>query len=154
MTITASAPTWVAPKLGRRVQGGVVIAILVASVVLTAALVATPAPAGSSTGMVAESANRPFPSGTRVSIEGGDAFSTFELADRLKAFGAELRAIEPAASSTDVESETTILYYERSEQETANRVRAMLGRGTLRRQARFLPGVDVTIVLGKDLSHL
>jgi hypothetical protein len=46
-----------------------------------------------------------------------------------------------------------IEYYERSKLATAERIRAVLGEGTLRRRQVFEPGVDVTIVLGKDLAE-
>lgn len=140
-------------KLGRRLQGGAVIVGLVASVMVTAVLVATPGPLPRVTTAASAEASIRLP-GTRVAIEGGNPFSTYELADRLAASGARIGPVAPSTGTAVPDDETLILYYERTQLETATRVRAMLGQGTLRRRQVFQPDVDVTIVLGKDLSHL
>lgn len=141
-----------APRLWRRLQGAAVIASLFASVLVTALLVATPGPLPQVTPAGAEVAPR-LP-GTRVAIEGGNPFSTYELADRLAASGARIGSVAPSSGSPTAGDETMIVYYDRTQLETATRVRAMLGHGTLRRRQVFQPEVDVTIVLGKDLSRL
>ncbi len=141
------------PRRVRRLQGGAVIAGLVASVVATSVLVASPGPLPRVTSPASAEAPVRLP-GTRVAIEGGNPFTTYELADRLAASGARIGPVAPSTGTAIPDDETVILYYERTQMETATRVRAMLGQGTLRRRQVFRPGVDVTIVLGKDLSHL
>ena len=145
--------TTTAPTLGRRLQGGAVIGSLVASVVVTAVLVARPGPLPRVATPAGAEATMRLP-GTRVAIEGGNPFSTYELADRLAASGARIGSIEPARGTLAPDDETVIFYYDRTQLETATRVRAMLGQGTLRRRQVFQPDVDVTIVLGKDQSRL
>ena len=135
-----------------RAQGALVIAALLAAVAVTVVLVATPVssrPAGGST-----SAAVGLPSGTEVEIRGGDPFLAYGLADRLWGAGASVGAVLPAAEGNPVEASTLIVYYDRAQLATAERVRSLLGRGTLRHKLVFEPGVDVTIVLGKDLSRL
>lgn len=142
-----------APRLGRRLQGAAVIVALVASVVGTALLVSTPGPRSRATSVAKADVAPPLP-GTRVAIEGGNPFSTYELADRLAASGARIGSVAPATGGPTPSDETVIFYYERAQLETATRVRAMLGEGTLRRRQVFRPDVDVTIVLGEDRSRL
>ena len=135
-----------------RAQGALAIASLVAAVVVTVVLVATPVssrPASSADAAVAT-----LPEGIEVDIRGGDPYVAYGLADRLTGAGASLRAIEPAPDGNPVEPTTMIVYYDRGQMASAERVKALLGRGTLRHKRVFEPGVDVTIVLGKDLSRL
>jgi hypothetical protein len=135
-----------------RAQGALAIASLVAAVIVTVVLVASPVssrPAQGSSGIAAA-----LPSGIKVEIRGGDPFVAYGLADRLTGAGAALHAVQPAADGNPVEPATMIVYYDRGNQASAERVKALLGRGTLRHQQVFEPGVDVTIVLGKDLSRL
>jgi hypothetical protein len=133
-------------------QAALALLALVASVAVTVVLVA-PASA------TRRAEPRPAPvstlPGVRVEVRGGDAFLAYGVADRLSGAGASLRAVAPASEGELVEASTTIVYYERSSLPAADRVRELLGeRGTLRRQRAFAPDVDVTIVLGKDLSRL
>jgi hypothetical protein len=135
-----------------RAQGALAIAGLVAAVVVTVVMVATPVssreplqPAGAATTL---------PTGIKVEIRGGDPFVAYGLADRLTGAGAALHGVQPAADGKVVEPATMIVYYDRGQQASAERVKALLGRGTLHHQLVFQPGVDVTIVLGKDLSRL
>ena len=135
-----------------RAQGALAIASLVAAVVVTVVLVATPVasrPVSRSTG-----AATTLPAGIKVEIQGGDPFVAYGLADRLAGAGAALHAVQPAVDGNVVEPATMIVYYDREQQASAERVKALLGRGTLRHKLVFQPGVDVTIVLGKDLSRL
>jgi hypothetical protein len=144
-----------------RVQGAVVIGALVAAVVGTVALVVTPVPpsGGSSS---AANAGRPgevaaavaLPAGLRVDVRGGQPLVAYGVADRLTGAGASLGAVLPASADDTAPETTTIVYYDRASMAVADRIRSMLGRGTLRRQQVFQPVVDVTIVLGKDLSRL
>ena len=135
-----------------RVQGALAIASLVAAVVVTVVLVATPVssrPAAERTGSSAA-----LPAGIEVDIRGGDPYVAYGLADRLAGAGASMRGVEPTPDGKPVEPTTMIVYYDRGQIASAERVKALLGRGTLRHKRVFEPGVDVTIVLGKDLSRL
>lgn len=150
----------------RRVQGGLAVCALVAAVIGTVALVA-PAASRATGGSVAASSSSPsaspsragapavaLPVGLRVAVEGGDPFVAYGLADRLTGAGVALGAVTPAVSREALAPSTTIVYYDTESMAAAGRIRAMLGTGTLRRQRVFQPPVDVTIVLGKDLSRL
>ncbi len=131
-----------------------VVGTLLASVAVSAMLVAVPGTTSRSPSGV-DQAVRPTLSGSRIAIRGGDPFVTFELADRLAAHGAQLGAVSPGGSEGAEETMTTlILYYERAQLDAARQIRVMLGEGTLRRRQVFQPNEDVTIVVGKDLSHL
>jgi hypothetical protein len=133
-----------------RAQGALAIAGLVAAVVVTVLLVATPVSSGATS-----ASPTGLPSGIKVEIQGGDPYVAYGLADRLTDAGAALRGVRPAAADGNpVEPATMIVYYDRGQQASAERVKALLGRGTLRHKLVFEPGVDVTIVLGKDLSRL
>jgi hypothetical protein len=135
-----------------RAQGALAIAALVVAVAVTVVLVATPVssrPADRSTASTTS-----LPTGIRVEVQGGDPFVAYGVADRLADAGASLGAVRPAADRNSVEPSTMIVYYDREQQASAEQVKDLLGRGTLRRRQAFEPGVDVTIVLGKDLSRL
>ena len=135
-----------------RAQGALAIASLVAAVAVTVVLVATPV--SSRPAPRSDRAAAGLPSGIKVDIRGGDPFVAYGLADRLTGAGASLRAVQPAVDRHDVEPSTMIVYYDRGQLAAAERVKALLGGGTLRHKLAFEPGVDVTIVLGKDLSRL
>ena len=135
-----------------RAQGALAIAGLVAAVAVTVVLVATPV--SSRPAQRSATAATTLPSGIKVEIRGGDPFAAYRLADRLTGAGAAMYAVQPATDGNPVEEGTMIVYYDRGQQASAERVKALLGRGTLRHKLVFQPGVDVTIVLGKDLSRL
>ena len=135
-----------------RAQGALAIASLVAAVVLTVVLVATPVSSRPTEGTTPSAPL--LPAGIDVDIRGGDPYVAYGLADRLARAGASLRAVQPAGDGNPMEPTTMIEYYDRGQQAAAERVQALLGRGTLRHKLVFEPGVDVTIVLGKDLSRL
>lgn len=135
-----------------RAQGALAIASLLAAVVVTVVLVATPVSSRPAQGST--SAAPVLPTGLEVDIRGGDPFAAYGLADRLARAGAALQGVQPVADGAPVEPTTMIVYYDRGQQASAERVKALLGRGTLRHKLVFEPGVDVTIVLGKDLSRL
>ena len=136
-----------------RAQGALVIAALLAAVGVTVILVATPVSSREAPSSATASSSG-LPTGTEVEIRGGDPFLAYGLADRLWGAGASVGAVVPAAEGNPEEAATLIVYYDRGQQATAERVRTLLGRGTLRHKLVFEPGVDVTIVLGKDLSRL
>ena len=136
-----------------RAQGALAIASLVAAVAVTVVLVASPVSSRPAQGASARPAPG-VPVGLEVDIRGGDPFVAYRLADRLTGAGASLRGVQPAADGNPVEPTTMIVYYDREQLASAERVKALLGRGTLRHKLVFEPGVDVTIVLGKDLSRL
>ena len=77
----------------------------------------------------------------------------YGLADSLAGRGAALGAVTPAVDRSAIGEQTVIEYYDRAKLATAERIRAVLGTGTLRRRQVFEPGADVTIVLGKDLAE-
>lgn len=135
-----------------RAQGALAIAGLVAAVIVTVVLVAIPV----SSPPVQGSTRTAFglPTGVTVEIRGGDPFSAYGLADRLAGWGASLESVRPADDRNSLEEATMIVYYDRGQLAAAERVKELLGHGTLHRQQVFEPGVDVTIVLGKDLSRL
>lgn len=135
-----------------RWQGALVLGSLLAAVLGTVALVATPA--SSSAGPSTPATTPQLADGVRVEVRGGEPFVAYGLADRLSGAGASLRAVLPAPSRDEIEEATTIVYYDRESRAVAGEIRAMLGRGTLRRQQVFEPPVDVTIVLGRDLPRL
>lgn len=137
-----------------RWQGALVVGSLLAAVLGTAALVVTPATPTSAAASVSGAEARALPAGVRVEVRGGEPFVAYGLADRLTGAGASLGAVLPAASRDEIASTTTIVYYDRESRAVADEIRAMLGRGTLRRQQVFEPLVDVTIVLGRDLPRL
>ena len=137
-----------------RWQGALVVGSLLAAVLGTAALVVTPATPTSAAASVSGAEARALPAGVRVEVRGGEPFVAYGLADRLTGAGASLGAVLPAASRDEIASTTTIVYYDRESRAVADEIRAMLGRGTLRRQQAFEPLVDVTIVLGRDLPRL
>jgi hypothetical protein len=135
-----------------RWQGALVVASLIAAVLGTVALVASPA--GSPAGAASTTAAPGVAAGLRVEVRGGEPFVAYRLADRLTGVGASMAGVSPAPSLDEVAAETTIVYYDREAREAAGEIRAMLGKGTLRRQQAFEPPVDVTIVLGRDLPRL
>jgi hypothetical protein len=156
MTLAAPAPPTFS-GLWRRVQGALVLAALVAAVVATVALVARPAALTASSGARGGRAGTTvgvLPRGVRVEVKGGDPFVAYGLADRLTGAGASLGSVVPSAAREPLPAATTIVYYDAESMAVADRIRGMLGGGTLRRQRVFEPEVDVTIVLGKDLSRL
>jgi hypothetical protein len=142
--------------LVRRLQGSLVIGALAAAVAATVMLVA---PVGQATASRSSGAASSVPvvatplTGSTVAIEGGDPYVAYGLADSLAGRGASLGAVTPATDRAAIDEETVIVYYDRSNLATAQRIRALLGEGTLRRRQVFEPGVDVTIVLGKDLAR-
>ena len=153
--MTPAAPASPMPRSrSGRWQGALAIASLLACVLGTVLLVATPASSVPDGSRGSTGASTALPTGVRVEVRGGDPFIAYGVADRLSGAGASLGAVLPAASKEDVAPATTIVYYDRRSMAAAGRIRAMLGRGTLRRQQVFQPVVDVTIVLGKDLSRL
>ena len=158
MTPAVSAPVTSGRAAGGgRIQGVLVIAALALAVLATVALVVTPA--SSSRAATASPASStlpsgPLPDGLRVEVQGGEALDAYALADRLTAAGASLQGVGPASSDDEVAGRTTIVYYDRRSMPAAERLRSMLGSGTLQRRQVFQPEVDVTIVLGKDLSRL
>lgn len=159
MTSAVSAPVPSGSSAGGgRIQGVLAIAGMGLAVLVTVALVVTPASsAGSSTPSPASSAalaDASLPAGLRVEVQGGEAFDAYALADRLTAAGASLQRVGPASDDEEVAGRTTIVYYDRRSMPAAEHLRAMLGSGTLQRRQVFQPAVDVTIVLGKDLSRL
>ena len=85
----------------------------------------------------------------RVSVLGGDAVPAFGLADRLVERGFDVVAVGPDENS--VGSTTEVVYYERSHRDDAERLRDILGVGTIRREQVFSPSADLTILIGKDL---
>ncbi len=125
---------------------------LLAAVVVTVAMVATPA-SSSAGGRLAAGATT-LPGGVRVEIVGGEPIVAYGVADRLVEAGVSLDAVRPVSARSEVEESTMIVYYDRRSLATAKGIRSMLGRGTLRRQQAFQPSVDVTVVLGKDLARL
>lgn len=135
-----------------RAQGALAIASLVAAVVVTVVLVATPVSSRPVQGSTRAAAV--LPTGLEVEIRGGDPFVAYGLADRLAGAGATMQGVQPAIAGDPVEPATMIVYYDRGQQASAEQVQALLGRGTLHHKLVFEPGVDVTIVLGKDLSRL
>ena len=137
-----------------RAQGVLAIAGLVAAVAGTVVLVATPVSSRPAAGGRGAAVATTLPSGIEVEIEGGDPFVAYRLADRLSDAGAAIDGVQPSVDGKPVEPATMIVYYERGQQASAEQVKALLGRGTLRHKLVFEPGVDVTIVLGKDLSRL
>jgi hypothetical protein len=136
-------------KPSGRLQAALALAALVAAVLVTAVLVTVPATPDAK----APAPDVTIPPGVRVDVTGGDPFVAYALADRLAERGASLRAVSPAADAKSVASSTSIVYYERRQVVTAEKIRQMLGQGTLRREQVFEPVVDVTIVLGKDLAR-
>jgi hypothetical protein len=154
MTTATPVPDLPLPSAAfvRRLQGLSAIAGLVAAVVLTVMLVA-PASHPAAVGAPHSPAMSTPLAGSKVSIESGDPFVAYGLADSLAGRGAALGAVTPATDRAAIDEETVIVYYDRSNLATAQRIRALLGEGTLRRRQVFEPGVDVTIVLGKDLAR-
>ena len=155
MTPAVSSSTSGRAHGGGRVQGGLAIAALVLSVLATVGLVATPASsAGSNASGAASAATGGVVTGLRVEVQGGPPMAAHALADRLTAAGARVERVDPAASAPEIASSTVVVYYDRRSMPAAERVRSMLGSGTLQRRQVFQPEVDVTIVLGKDLPRL
>lgn len=150
--ITA-APAPRSPLRGRQLQGGLALAGLLAAVIGTVVLVAAPASSTSPTTPPSATAIDSLPFGLRVEVRGGDPLVAHGLADRLAGAGASLGSVRPVADDSATAFSTMIVYYDRAHLAAATRIRSMLGRGTLRRQQVFQPPVDVTIVVGKDLSR-
>ncbi|MDQ3107214.1 MAG: LytR C-terminal domain-containing protein [Actinomycetota bacterium] len=149
------APPAARTPSGGRWQGVVAVVGLLAAVVVTVAMVATPASSSADGRPAAETARaNTLPGGVRVEIVGGEAIVAYGVADRLADAGASLKAVRPVSARSEVEESTMIVYYDRRSLATAEGIRSMLGRGTLRRQQAFQPSVDVTVVLGKDLARL
>jgi hypothetical protein len=89
--------------------------------------------------------------GGTVQVSGGGALPAYGLADRLAAAGYEVVAVRPGDNS--VGPETVVVYYERGDRAVAERLRDLLGTGTIRREQVLSPSSDLTILLGKDLQH-
>ena len=136
----------------RRLQGLAVIVGLALAVLGTAVLV-MPSQAARPARASSPAARTVSLVGAKVAIQSGDPFVAYGLADSLAGRGASLGSVTPAADRASISSGTVIEYYDRSKLATAERIRAVLGEGTLRRRQVFEPGVDVTIVLGKDLAE-
>jgi len=147
---------------GGRLQGILAIASMAVAVAVTVVLVATPASSAGSGRSTSASAvpaatvadGQRLPSGLRVEVQGGDPMDAYTLGDRLTALGASLGRIDPVEPGGTLVARTTIVYYDRRSMAAAEQVRSLLGSGTLQRRQVFQPGVDVTIVLGKDLPRL
>ncbi|HUP84383.1 MAG TPA: LytR C-terminal domain-containing protein [Acidimicrobiales bacterium] len=135
-----------------RAQGALAIAGLVVAVIATVVLVATPVSSRGAQGSIPMAGI--LRTGIRVDVEGGDPFVAYGVADRLTGAGASLGAVRPAMDRNSVEPSTMIVYYDREQQSSAEQVKDLLGGGRLLRRHAFEPGVDLTIVLGKDLSRL
>jgi hypothetical protein len=152
----ASAPELPLPSAAfvRRLQGALVIGAMVLAVVATGLLV-SPASVRAHVGRSAPAVGSPSSglAGSKVAITSGDPFVAYGLADTLAGRGASLGPVTPAPERASIGDETVIEYYDRAKLATAERIRAVLGAGTLRRRQVFEPGVDVTIVLGKDLAR-
>jgi len=131
-----------------RLQGALVVLTLLAAVVGTVFCVLSPPRPASA----ASDPPTRLPLGVRVAVQGGDPLSAYRVADRLTAEGATLERVTPGAAS-ETAADARIVYYERRQQPAAERVRQLLGGGTLQRSEVFEPIVDVTIVLGKDQAH-
>lgn len=156
MTPAVSTSTSCRPHGGGRVQGVLAIATLIVSVLATVVLVATPASsAGSSrSGAPTATGGRGLALGLRVEVQGGRPTAAYALADRLASVGVRVEAVEPASSAAEIAPSTVLVYYDRRSMPAAERLRSMLGSGTLQRRQVFQPEVDVTIVLGKDVPRL
>jgi hypothetical protein len=152
----ASAPDLPLPSAAfvRRLQGALLIGVLALAVAATGLLV-SPAgrPATAPHRRVAPTGVGAALAGSKVAIRSGDPFVAYGLADSLAGRGAALGAVTPAVDRSAIGEETVIEYYDRAKLATAEQIRAVLGGGTLRRRQVFEPGVDVTIVLGKDLAR-
>ncbi len=139
------------PDAPRRLQAALALLALAAAAAGTSVLVSTPP----SSQARAESRTEipvaaPLPAGLRVDIRGGDAWTAYRVADALGARGAAVQGVSPAADARSLEAITSIVYYDRDDAASATLVRRILDRGWVRHDQAFHPGVDVTIVLGKD----
>jgi hypothetical protein len=130
-----------------------VLGVLVAAVVATGVLVSPVGREATAPARPSLVASAQALAGSKVAITSGDPFLAYGLADSLAGRGASLGAVTPAVDRSAIGNQTVIEYYDRAKLATAQRIRAVLGGGTLRRRQVFEPGVDVTIVLGKDLAR-
>ena len=87
---------------------------------------------------------------SRVAVVGGAALRAFGLADSLAAAGYEVVAVGPDENSLG--STTEVVYYQRADRSEAEKLRDILGVGTIRREQVFSPSSDMTIIIGKDLQ--
>lgn len=140
------------PDATRRLQAALVLIALAGAVVATAVLVSTPASPDP-----AAPASRPgaplgsgLRAGLRVDIRGGDPSTAWRVADVLARRGAQVQGVRPAPEANPLDRATAIVYYDRRDAGSATLVRRILKRGWVRHEQVFHPGVDVTIVLGKD----
>ena len=74
----------------------------------------------------------------------------FSLADTLAADGYDVVSVVPDENT--VGSDTEVVYYDRNDLAAAERLRNLLGVGTIRRDQVFSPSSDLTIHIGKDLK--
>lgn len=132
----------------RRVEAALVLLAFPVATGLTA--VAITSPAAGSHDTVETAAATTVGSPTRVSVRGGDAIAAFGLADALGASGYDVVAVGPDENSFGATTE--VVYYERADRPAAERLRNLLGVGTIFREQVFSPGSDLTIRIGKDLQ--
>ncbi|HEX7167922.1 MAG TPA: LytR C-terminal domain-containing protein [Acidimicrobiales bacterium] len=133
-------------RVRRRVEGALVLLAFPVAVALT--VLAISAPAGS--GPVAEAAAA-ADAPSVVAIRGGEAVKAYAIGDRLSALGYDVGAITPDDKSFG--PDTVVVYYDRAHVAEAERLRNLLGVGTIRREPVFSPSSDMTIFIGKDLRH-
>ena len=132
----------------RRVEAALVLLALPVAVAVTIAVISTPvAPAARAS---AAAVDRPVVR-SRVVVQGGDPLPSYELADRLADAGYEVVSVDPAENSLG--NATVVVYYERDHRAAAERLRNLLGVGTIEREQVLSPSSDLTILIGKDLQH-
>lgn len=129
----------------RRVEAVLVLLAFPAATALTALAITSPGAGSRADPVVADVAETP-----RVSLVGGDAIAAFGLADELGAEGYDIVAVGPDEKSLG--GATQVVYYERADRRAAERLRNLLGVGTIHREQVFAPGSDLTILIGKDLQ--
>ena len=132
----------------RRVRLEVVSALLVLPLAVALTVVSLVAPARSDA--VDDRTTVPPTTGIKVSLEGGDPVSSYGLADELSRRGFEVVAV--GARRNSLGSRTTVVYYERALRGDAERLRDLLGVGTIRREQAFSPPTDLKVFIGKDLQ--
>jgi hypothetical protein len=139
-------------RVRRWTEAAVVLLAFPVAVALTVVAISSPAssrPSSTASGAQASVA----PLSASVALAGAEPIATYALADRIAAAGYRVTTVEADRDANSLSATTVVVYYERERRGAADGLVQLLRAGTTRRDQVFEPGVDLTIILGKDLQR-